>query len=293
MAANDSIAEQGSEHNSESIATQPRSATDRAVPRIADAELSGSLRGGRNAGIDRGLESFGLLVGADDVGMRSPTGGTSQATADAFEITAGQDLGVVRLQAFAIVGDASDGNAQGRFVLDAARECVAVWETGIGEEPCVVCAGPAVDPAGTQPVVHDLRDAGAAVVDCQTRPATAEAVQATIELRRFDHRRLGLRPADSRGDGSSVHVAGRTLRTRQRAANQQLGVQQVGSDIQGHHDDRRRDRPTGTPQRNHRNERAQLPNRDSEKVQHQESKGLFPRAKQKIINFFNGSSNCR
>ena len=59
--------------------------------------------------------------------------------------------------------------------------------------------------------------------------------------------------------GSVVHTSGGTLRTRQRSSDEQSGLQQVGPDFQGRDDHSRRDRPAGPPQRDHRNERAELP----------------------------------
>ena len=58
---------------------------------------------------------------------------------------------------------------------------------------------------------------------------------------------------------SAVHTSGGTLRTRERAANEQPCLQQMGPDLQRHVDDRRSDRPPSAPQRDHRTERAELP----------------------------------
>jgi len=263
---------------------------DRTVSRIADAELSGSLSGVSNTGGDRGFEPFGLPLGADDAGVRVAARRPNQTTAQSLDVATGQDLGVVRFQPLAVGGNAANGDAQGRFVFGSSRKRVVVRQAGIGQKPCDMCVGPAVDLAGAQPLVHDLRDAGSTVVDCQTRLAIAETVPATGKLRRLDHRRPGLCATESGRDGSSVHAAGRALRAGQRAADQQPGIQQVGSDLQGHHDDGSGHRSPGASQRNPRNERAQLPSRDRQKIQ---KPGLFPRAKQKIINFLNGSFNCR
>ena len=132
--------------------------------------------------------------------------------------------------------------------------------------------------------------AGHPVVDCQAGLAVAEVVSATSELRGLNHRRSGLCPTEPRRNGGSVHAVGRTLRTRQRVVDQQLGIQQVGPDIQGYNDDGSSDRSTGSPQRDHRTQRSQLPSRNSQEVQH------FARITQAIAimaNFFTGNSNCR
>ncbi len=52
------------------------------------------------------------------------------------------------------------------------------------------------------------------------------------------------------------------LRARERVADEQLSVQQMGPDLQGRDDDGRRDRSSGSPQRDHRTERTQLPSRN-------------------------------
>ncbi len=282
----DSSTRQGSEPSG----TRSRPGADSAVSRITDAELSGSLRRNSNAGGDRRLEPLGLFIGADDVGMRNAAGGSDQTVADSIEVAAWQDVGVIRLQPLTAGHDSADGNTQGRFVLGTARERVVVRQARFGEESCLVCVGPAADLAGPQLVVHDLRDAGSAVADCQTGLAVAQTVQETIELRGPNHRRLGLCPAKPRGDGGPVHVVGRTIRARQCDVDQQLGVQQVGSDLQGHHDHRGRDRSAGTPQRDHRDECPKLPYRNRKEGQ---TKELFPPMTKEIINFFIGNSNCR
>jgi hypothetical protein len=271
-------------------AEEPGLRADAAVSGVADAELSRSLHRSSDAGSTRRLESFGLSFGADDARMRIATGGPNQTRVRTIKVTAGQELELVRLPSLATVGDATNGDTQGRFVFEPTRERAVVRETGLGEKSCVVCVGGAVDLTRTHTAVHDMRDAGSAVVDCQAGLAAAEAVQATVELRGADHRRSRICAAESRGDGSSVHVAGRALRTGQRVADQQPSVQQVGSDFQRHHDDRSSNRSLGSPQRDHRNERPQLSHRDR-----QESKvtGQPQTRFQEITNYFPGNSNCR
>lgn len=276
------------------IATERLCGVDRTVSGVADAELSGSLCRVGDGGGDRRLEPFGLSVGADDVGVRDATSGTDQACVDAFEVAAGQDVAGFRFQPPAPFGDPANGIAQGGFVFGSAGERVVVRETGFGKEPCIVCVGRAVDPAWAPNAVHHMRNAGSAIVDCQAGLAVAETVQATVKFRGVDHRRSGLRAAESRGDGGLVHAVGRALRTGQRAIDQQPSVQQVEPDIQGHHDDRSSDRPSGSPQRDHRDERAKLPHRNGKKGQSKSYfKSVFQRCQQKIINFATGNSNCR
>jgi DNA replication protein DnaC len=62
---------------------------------------------------------------------------------------------------------------------------------------------------------------------------------------------LGYVQQNREGDGSAIHVAGGSLRAKQRVVDEQLSIQQMGSNIQGRDDHRRGHRPTGTPQCDH------------------------------------------
>ncbi len=66
---------------------------------------------------------------------------------------------------------------------------------------------------------------------------------------------------------SSVHTSGGTLRTRQRAADEQPRLQQMGPDLQGPADDSRSDRSPRASQRDHRTECRQLPCGNGKEVQ--------------------------
>lgn len=102
--------------------------------------------------------------------------------------------------------------------------------------------------------VHDVPDAGAATAASQTRLGVGEDDQEAVESRGADHRRPGLRAAEPRGDGGAVHAVGGTLRTRERAAQQQPEVFQVGPNLQGPAHDASRDRPSDSSLGDHRAE---------------------------------------
>lgn len=271
-------------------AGKPQHSVDRTIPRTADAGLPGSLRPNGNARRSGEPESSGLPGGIDDPGMRGSAGGSNQAATDTFQAAAGQDLGVFRFQTLAAGGESPNGDVAGRFVFGSPRERVAVWQAGFGQEPSVVCVGPAVDPPRTQPAVYDLQHVGSAVVDCQAGSAVAEVAQAVGELRGIDHRRPGVRAAEPRGNGGTIYATGRSLRTRQRVADEQSGVQQVGPDLQGRDDDSGSDRSVGSSQRDHRVERAELPSRNG---QTEQIEVTIESEYQDPSNFMMGNSNCR
>ena len=243
---------------------RPDSAVDRPVEGTASADNSGPVSGIGSPGRDGEPESPGISFGTDDTGMRSSARRPHQTTDDAIETSSRQDMGQFQVQAIAVACGSAVGNFTGRLVPGPSRERTAIRQTGLGKEPRVMCVVGAIDPAGTQPVVHDMQSTGATVTDRETRPASAEDDQAAVELRGTDHRRPGLRAAEPRGDGSVVHTSGGTLRTKQRSSDEQSGLQQVGPDFQGRDDHSRSDRPAGPPQRDHRNERPQLPRGNGE-----------------------------
>ena len=269
---------------------EPADTAGRSIPRAADAELPGSLRSCGDSGGAGEPEPPGLLDGTNHAGVRGSTGRTDQAVDESVEAAAGQGLGFVRFWTRAVGGEATTGNAARRFVFEPPGKRVDFRQTRFGEKSCPLRVGAAIDSAGTQSAVYNLRDAGSAVVDCQAGLAIAEVVQATGELRGLDHRRSGLCTTEPRGDGGVVHVAGRAIRAGQRVVDEQPGVQQVGPNIQGHHDDGSGDRSIGASQRDHRAQRTELPGRNRQEVNRFAyiSKGITT-----IANLLAGNSNCR
>ena len=263
---------------------------DRSVSRATDAGLQGPLFRNGDSGGPRESEPSGLLDGTDNAGVRGSASRTDQADDESVEAAAGQDLGFVQIRTRAVGGEATTRDVAGRFVFESPGKRFDFRETRFREKSCVVCAGPAIDSAGAQPAVYNVWDAGSAAIDCQAGLEVTEVVQATGELRGAHHRRSGIRATEPRGNGGVVHVAGRAIRARQRLVDQQSGVQLMGSDLQGHHDHSRRDRPSGSPQRNHRTQRTKLSNRNSKEV-----KGFayFTQAIATFANLLLGNSNCR
>lgn len=264
-------------------------AADRTTPRTSPAEFSGPLPERGPAGGDGEPQPSGIPFGTDDARMRSEAGGADQTPVDAFQAAVGQDVGVVRLEPAAVGGDETDGNASRRHVPGPPGEPVGFWSTGLWKKSRLVRALGAVDTEGPQPVVYNVRPAGSTTADRQARLAVGESDQATGPFRGPHHRRFGLCPAKPGGNGSALHLIGRALRTRQRAVDEQPGVQQVGSNLQGCDDDRGSDRPLGPPQRDPGTQRAQLPrgNRQANQIPR------MNRFVQFLTDFVSRNSNCR
>ncbi len=248
----------GESHNAE---TRTDHSVDGTVPGASHAGDARSFPGVGAASSERESQSSGVSLGPDDAGVRSAPGRPHQASGESLEAAAGQNVGLLQIRPSATECEPTTPDTSRRVVSQTPGECSAVWTSRFGEESCFVCTGRAVGLSGAQHPVYDLQPVGAAAVAGETGSASAENDQAVVELRGLDHRRLGLRSADSGRDGSSVHAAGPALRTGQRAADEQLGLQQVGPDLQGCDDDSRRHRPLGSSQCDHRIERSQLPER--------------------------------
>ena len=265
----------------------PEREPDAAVQGASHADVPRSVSAAGEAcrvGTD---EPPGVSGRTDDTGVRGPTPGPNHPLDDQVEAAGGQDVGVVRSKSFADERTPATGDASRRDVPGSSGEHLAVRQTGVGQEPCVVRVGRAVGAVGAEHVVHDLQLVGSATVDRQAGLTTAETHQAVLVIRGLDHRRPGLCATEPRGDGGVVHAACRTLRAGQRATDEQPSVQQVGSDLQRRDDDRRRDRPLGASQCNHRTERAEL---SRGKGQDQSQLHYQRGTRQELIA---GNSNCR
>ena len=271
-------------------AGRPVIRTDPTAPRASSAELPRSLSEfGQTSGCGES-QSPGVPLGTGNAGMRIASAGPYQTPGESLETSGGQDVGLLQIRSAATARDSTASDTSRRFLSETPREYSDFREAWFGEESRLMCVVGAIDSAGTQHAVHNLQPVGTATADRQTRSATAENDQAAVELRGSDYRRSGLRPTESRGDGSPVHTAGRTLRTRQCSADEQSGIQQVGPDLQGRDDDSGRDRSPGPPQRDHRTERTQLPSRN------RKDEEITPTISNKEVTnfeFLTRNSNCR
>lgn len=197
--------------------------------------------------------------GVDASGMPDAAAAEDPAAAAGLASAAGEDLGELRLEADPLAGGASGGEPPRRVVPGPPGELAGVRQAGLGEDALPVCVGRTSGASGPRVAVHHHQPAGAEPAGGEAGPAVAEDDQATVAVRRPDPRRPGLCAAQPRGDGSAVHLAGRALRARQRAADEQPAVLSVGADLQGCHDHSRRDRPLGASLRDLGTERPQLP----------------------------------
>lgn len=268
----------------------PEQEPDVAVQGIADADVPRSVYADGSAGRSGAPDLPGISFGADDAGVPSPQRGSDQANDDSVTASDGQDLGDVRSDEIAHECSSATGDATRRIVFGSAGEHLAIRQTGQRKEPCVVCIGGTAGAVGTQCSVYDVQPVGSTTLDRQTRLAAAEVDQAVLVVRGSDHRRPGLRTTESRGDGGVVHTVGGALRTGQRTADEQLGVLEVGPDIQRCDDDRGRDRPLGASQRDHRVERPELPRGEGQTIDGRWQIHYRRGTRQELLA---GNSNCR
>ena len=268
----------------------PERKFDTTVQGTADADVPGSVRADGGASRSGEPDLLGVPIGTDEAGMPSPQRRPGQADDDTLSASGGQDLGDVRPDTIADERSSATGDASRRSVLGPSGEHLVVRQTGLGEEPCAVCVGGAVGVIWTQCSVHDVQLAGAATVDRQAGSSVAEDDQTILIVRGPDHRRPGLRAAESRRDGGAVHTVGGALRAGQRVANEQLGVLEMGSDLQGRDDDCGRDRPLGTSQRDHRTERCELSRGEGQASSDRWQIHYQRGTRQELVA---GNSNCR
>ena len=268
----------------------PHAAVERAVSGTPPAELSGSVwppRGPSGAGESIAL---GIPFGADDARMRSAAGESDQAVTDPLSTPPGQNLGVVRLEPSSAHGDAADGIPSGRHFFGSPRKRAHFRQARFGKKSRLMCPFGATHSKRSQCIIHHMQPVGATTLDCQAGPQVAQADPTTKRFRGLAHRRLGLCAAKPGRNGSPLHTFSRALRTRERAFDEQSGLQQMGPDIQGCDDHRCGDRPLGSPQCDPGTERPELSrgNRKGSKIW-----GPLTSPFEFLIHVFNRNSNCR
>lgn len=234
-------------------------AVEGAVPGTSPTDVPGALPESGGTGGKGVVEPPAVSGGADAAGMPGASGEPDPAAADPIATAAHEELGELRLEADPPAGGPSGGEPQRRNVLGPPGELVGLRQAGLGQDALRMRIGRASGASGPFAAVYHVRAAGAEPAGGQAGLAVAEGNQATVAVRGLDPRRPRLRPAQPRGDGGAVHVAGGALRARERAADKQPAVFAVGADLQGRHDHGGGDRPPGASLRDLGAERSQLP----------------------------------
>jgi len=267
--------------------------THHADPQTKNAE--GENEGGELTAYDRCLKAFGPTEGvaASDISREPPRdGGTSSSRSmDAHAVPrapgragmpvedaephcsshaqcqslGGEDVGLVRLVSAAASHHAAIRNTSQRRLLESPRQLADLREARLGKDDAALGTRRSTGEAGPIGLLLNLPNVGADVAASQAGPTTGASDQAAPKVRSLDYRRPGLRPAEPRGDGSLVHTALGTVRTQQLAGQFEPTVFQMGTDLQGSHDNGSGDRPTDPSLGDHRTQHSKLPTGASQK----------------------------
>ena len=184
---------------------------------------------------------------------------SSVATYETLGVGEQQNMVSDSLVAAADGGSTSNAATSDRGVREASGEPVDVRQAGFWENAVTQCTGGTIGSPGTHGVLRSVRKARSASVARQARVSTTATATETWPRFGVDHRRHWIRAAESGGDGSIVYVDSGSIRTNESNDQQQPAIFEVGADLQGSDDNRRRDRSLGASQHDHRAEREQLP----------------------------------
>jgi hypothetical protein len=224
----------------------------------APADGAIELRGVGPAGGNGDAQLRTLPVEPVRSGMSGTAPPQDRASAAAIVPAAGEELRHVRPEAPAHEGGAASAEPACRGLRGSQGEPVGIRPAGLGEDASFVRLGPGSGSPGKTGLLHDVQPSGAESLGGETRPEVESGAEALGRLRGDVDRRPGLRAAEPRGDGSSVHALGGSLRARQRVADEQPAVLEVGEHLQGPDDNRGSDRPLGASQRDRRAEPGEL-----------------------------------
>jgi hypothetical protein len=218
---------------------------------------------GRASGA-RTLDSHAVPGGPGREGMSDQNSESHPATDAQCKSPGRQDVGSGQLVSVTAASNAAIRDALPGTLLGSPGQPVDLRETRLGKNDAVIGAGGSTGEARSSGTLLDLSDVGTGVVASQTGSSIRASDQEAPQVRRLDHRRFGLRPTESRGDGSAVHAVVGALRAGQRSCQFESPVLEMGTDLQGPDDDRCCDRPVDPSLRDNRAQYPQLSTRGSQ-----------------------------
>lgn len=226
------LTEEESDHGSEREGEVEATAS-----RLASADDSHELRGAGSEGGERDVLLRALSSGTVRAGMSGTADEADQPSAAPIATAAGEEPGGIQSETAAGESGSASAEPAGRELRGSQGESTGVRQGRFGEDAFAVRTCPGTGPSRSPGVIHDLQSPGAGATRSQTRLEAEEGAQAAEGLRSTADRRPGLCATEPRGDGSLVHTVGRALRARQRLADQQSAVLEVGEHLQGSDDD--------------------------------------------------------
>lgn len=229
------------------------------VAGTAPAEFPRQLRGSGSASRAGDVQLRAIPAGVVRTGRPGPADQADQPAVGSVRPSAGEELGGLRPQAVAREAGPTSAELAGWEFRGPPGEPAGLRQSRLGENASAVRVGPGTGPSGPAGVLHDVRSAGTGVVGRQTRPQTQRRAETVGAVRGDSDRRPGICATEPGGDGSPVYTLGGTVRTRQRLADEQPAVLEMGSHLQGSDDDGGGHRPARAPQRDSGTESAQLP----------------------------------
>ena len=232
-----------------------------AVEGTAAAHDSGTTPAGGRPCCSGTVDPHPLSGGPDRSGMPDAHSESSGTTAAELASAGWQDVGSVSMVTPPAADRAAVRNSPSRELSGSTGQCSDFWQARFREDESVVCTGRRTRTTGTVGLLHNMPVAGGAPVEGKARSETGAMYQIPGEVRSPDHRRSGLCAAESRRDGGALYAAGREIRTRQCAAEQQSSLQQVGTDFQRPHDHCSSHRSTDPSFRSDRTQHPQLSTR--------------------------------
>jgi len=271
-------------------------AADVVLEGAAPADDAGQLCGAGAAGAQGDAVVRAVPVGTGAGGVRGAACAPDRAAAASVAVALGEGPGAFRVGASAGGGGAAGADFVGREFCPAPRECVGVWQIGLGQDASVGRAGPGADSSGPHGVFRHVQLVGAGAALGQARVEVGQSTEAAEWLRGLDHRRPGVCAAEPGGDGGVVHAHGGALRAWQCVVDEQLTVLEVGDDFQRPDDDGGGDRSAGAPQRDLGTEHLELPfgtGQEGEGVGGSVGVGSLPRATSEVLGVGDGGSGDR
>ena len=259
------------------------------------ADVSGDSHHGGGAGGARALDAHAVLIGPGQAGMPIEKPKPHCPLDEKLPSLDGQDMGAIQLVSASAACGTAVRDASQRRLPGSTGQPADFREARFGEDQSLVCVGRPAGATRSIGLLLNLSDVGPGIVTGKAGLSLGTDHQEAPQVRSVDHRRSGLCPAEPRRDGSSVHAAGRAIRTRKRSSELESCVFALGANLQRPHDDGSCHRSAHSSLRDHRAQHTQL-SAGGRQTQ-QEGENQTSRVKHWLKNIgeiiFHGHSNCR
>jgi hypothetical protein len=205
------------------------------VTTSGDASISSELS---RTSSQRELDTSGIPQRTDTPGMPSANGESNRSSSSKHTRSPLQNMEPNQLESNSDSNPTTNGTTAHRRIPQTDSQRLDIRETRFGEDDVASSVGMRTGSSGPLSMLCTLFDIGSTLAVSQTRTSSAPVTDEAESSLSVDYRRSRLCSTESGGNGGSIHIDCRSLRTLEYPAEQQPTLFAMGVNLQGPDDDR-------------------------------------------------------